>query len=362
MLGPRRRDQIVEWVERHGVIRIGEVVRQYGVSRKTALRDLDLLDAEGLVDKVHGGAVAVVGVVSRPNHSTAPDVADRARRRVRILLPSRGHHNRAVLHGVESTLAEHGIDLEVVTTGWVPPTELTPHLRAAVEAGVDALLIRPSPDTTAHPSGAHDWLAGLSVPTVLVEDELLDDEQLPVWSVAVDDARGVAAAIGHLSGLGHHRIGLLTVSDAPRSRELQRFWRATLETRGLDTDVPLIDGADVQGWPLPDPTVLDSILATLGASQVSAVICHNDVPAQALVDHAEQTGVRVPHDLAVVAYEDRLAARSATPITAVVLPGHEVGRVAAEAIVELLRPDSTGHARQIRIAPELVVRQTTSPQ
>lgn len=383
MLGPQRRREIAELVERHGVIRIGEVVRDFEVSRKTALRDLDLLDSQGLVDKVHGGAIAIVGPVARmrsdptvasPVATVTPEtvpirpsagepvLTDHVPEHLHIglVLPSRSHHNRAILRGASAALTARNAVLEVSTTGWIQPEDLDPHVAAAVESGVDGLLLRPGPATGDRRSGEHGWLSGVPIPGILVEDELLSDEQLPIWSVATDDQRGVAVAIAHLRELGHRRIGLVTISDAPRSRELQSLWRDSLLRSGLDQDVPLIDGADFDSWPLPDRAALTEILRTVRSGRVTALICHSDVPAQSLIDHAATQGLSVPGDLSVVAYEDRISTRATTPITTVVLPGHEVGRVAAESMLDLL-DDQDRPPRRIRIAPELDVRLTTGP-
>lgn len=413
MLGPQRRREIVALIERHGVIRISEVVRDFEVSRKTALRDLDLLDAQGLVDKVHGGAIAIVGPVARTEAEPGSAVAgptgvgsagagpdsgstrvgsrtagptdagqlaavpaenlasrqvpsERSRGRlpehlrVGLVLPSRSHHNRAILSGASAVLAAYGATLDVAATGWIQPGDLGPYVNAAVESGIDGLLLRPSPATSERSSERHDWLSELPIPGVLVEDELLPGEQLPIWSVTTDDQRGVAAAIDHLRALGHRRIGLVTISDAPRSQELQRLWRDSLLRSGLDRDVPLIDGADFDSWPLPGPAALTEILQTVRSAGVTALICHSDVPAQALIGHVPTMGLSVPGGLSVLAYEDRISTRATTPVTTVVLPGHEVGRVAAESMLSLLQ-DPGRPSRQIRIAPELVVRGTTGP-
>ena len=120
----------------------------------------------------------------------------------------------------------------------------------------------------------------------------------------------------------------------------------------------MINGATADGWPLPDRTAIDEILQTLRAAQVTASVCHNDIPALAIADRARQLGWAIPGDLSIVAYEDRVSTRATTPLTTVVLPGYEVGRVAAQALLEQLEgPDR--RPRQIRIQPDLVVREST---
>jgi len=59
MLAAQRQALILEAVRRSGGVRVADLVEQLGVSDMTIRRDLDMLARRGLVDKVHGGALAV---------------------------------------------------------------------------------------------------------------------------------------------------------------------------------------------------------------------------------------------------------------------------------------------------------------
>jgi DeoR/GlpR family transcriptional regulator of sugar metabolism len=56
MLAGQRQMLIVEEIRRRGAVRVSELTELLGVSDMTIRRDLDVLDASGLIDKVHGGA------------------------------------------------------------------------------------------------------------------------------------------------------------------------------------------------------------------------------------------------------------------------------------------------------------------
>ena len=56
MLAPERRTLILSELERHGSVRVRQLVAVLGVSDMTVRRDLDVLQAEGRLFKVHGGA------------------------------------------------------------------------------------------------------------------------------------------------------------------------------------------------------------------------------------------------------------------------------------------------------------------
>jgi DeoR/GlpR family transcriptional regulator of sugar metabolism len=59
MLARQRQTRILERVREDGAVRVADLVRELGVSDMTVRRDLETLDDQGLVEKVHGGATAV---------------------------------------------------------------------------------------------------------------------------------------------------------------------------------------------------------------------------------------------------------------------------------------------------------------
>ena len=65
-----RRAQILEQIQRDGGVSIAELARTHGVSPVTVHRDLEQLASEGLVERVHGGAVTVAGAEA-PRPATA---------------------------------------------------------------------------------------------------------------------------------------------------------------------------------------------------------------------------------------------------------------------------------------------------
>ena len=60
MLASQRRAAILAIVEETGAIRVSELVEQLGVSDMTVRRDIERLDGDGLLERVHGGAMAIL--------------------------------------------------------------------------------------------------------------------------------------------------------------------------------------------------------------------------------------------------------------------------------------------------------------
>ena len=87
------------------------------------------------------------------------------------------------------------------------------------------------------------------------------------------------------------------------------------------------------------------------------MFCTNDMLALGLLRRLSQAGVAVPGDLAVVGYDDiEFAADAAVPLTSVRQPKYQLGRAAAELLLdEADRPDQHEHRRFV-FKPELVAR------
>lgn len=64
MLALERRQRILDMLAAAGSVRVGEICRACAVSAVTARGDLDYLEAEGLLRRTHGGAVAISDYVS----------------------------------------------------------------------------------------------------------------------------------------------------------------------------------------------------------------------------------------------------------------------------------------------------------
>lgn len=60
LLAEQRRALILDEVRRRGGVRVNELTRKLNVSDMTVRRDLDALARQGVVEKVHGGAVPVI--------------------------------------------------------------------------------------------------------------------------------------------------------------------------------------------------------------------------------------------------------------------------------------------------------------
>jgi LacI family transcriptional regulator len=257
--------------------------------------------------------------------------------------------------GIEDRLTEAGCVLLACST------DLRAHkekqlLDLLEEQAVRGLIISPiGPDH----AGLQE-VSGRGTPVVLVDHPR---GRLDLCAVSVDHVLGGRLAAEHLLALGHRRIAFLGgVVEPGTVTERRRGVQQALAAGGLDPGEALLDlRMPIHPPPLVDAAAaaVEQILSAPGASP-TAVICLNDTAALGVLQGLEAAGLRVPQDISVVGYDDlRFAARLAPPLTTVNQPTYQLGRTAADLLLDEAR---TGHEhREVRFEPALVARSSTAP-
>ena len=55
----KRREEIIELIHLHGKVRVSELSERYGISEVSIRKDLEALEADGQLTRIHGGAVGM---------------------------------------------------------------------------------------------------------------------------------------------------------------------------------------------------------------------------------------------------------------------------------------------------------------
>ena len=246
-----------------------------------------------------------------------------------------------VLSGVHEEAGRHGLAV-VVSSGWGSATLA----EAATTSRFDGLLIC-SPDD----SQLGDLPA--DTPVVFLDADPDTDRTRP--TVELDVAGGMRAAVGHLAGLGHRRIGhLRSTHSAYTFRVRQAAFEQAVRELGLEvTEV----GVTLNEGQAAARTAAYGLLS--GPGRPRAVICDDDVVASGVYQAAAELGLRIPADVSVVGIDNiPVAGLLAPPLTTVDLPGEELGRVGLAALAGLLNGDAVGPVA--RLATSLVLRSSTT--
>ncbi|MDK2123588.1 LacI family DNA-binding transcriptional regulator [Parachitinimonas caeni] len=175
-----------------------------------------------------------------------------------------------------------------------------------------------------------------------------------VQSVVADISAGASMAVQHLLDLGHRRIAYIgPAGDSPEAQACLHGYQQTLRQAGLEFDRRLVLGAEGQGagGMLAMQRLLDSRL------DFSAVFAGDDQLALGAQLALRRRNLRIPDEMSLVGFGDLPVAPYTTPpLTTVRLPGHELGSLAAKAIVRLI----DGETPRLEVPPlQLVIREST---
>ena len=185
-------------------------------------------------------------------------------------------------------------------------------------------------------------------------------ERLPGVSVPMvhtDHRAGAIEAVRHLIELGHRRIAHITgLRRVPSVQRRMEGYRGTLDAAGLKVPAEFTQTGD---FTMASGTTAMTQLMTL-AHPPTAVFCDNDEMAYGAIRAAGKLGLSVPGDVSVVGFDDQnLAAFYNPPLTTVNIPRHELGRRAAQELIDQLAGRDV--ARELVLPTRLVVRESTAP-
>ncbi|MCX5385105.1 substrate-binding domain-containing protein [Streptomyces sp. NBC_00083] len=370
-----RHDRLLELVRRHGTARVSDLAARLGVSPVTVRRDVEFLATEGRLDRAHGSVswpdagntASAAGLpAGTPRQDRGPGATAPAGSRelvIGMLAPNATYYFAEVIRGAHEAAAAAGARL-VLRISDYRPQEDAGRAAGLLAAGADGLLIAPGWKEPDDPVEHGAWIAGLPVPTVLLERRGVPGSELDdLDRVCSDHGHGVLVAVRHLLGLGHPTPLLVARSDSPTAIAVRAGYRHALDALGLKSPLPVIDSVSAEADPSGFEGAVRAVRTAVAEGSATAALVHNDVDAIRLVQRLAELGVRVPDDLALVAYDDEVAALADTPLTAVAPPKHEVGRYAAELLIERLRGTAAhgpgGEAaprRHVDLLPRLRVR------
>lgn len=336
----QRHERVLELVRERGSLRVAELAEELGMSAVTLRRDVEALAAQGLVERLHGAVVWPTGQ-SRPAPAAVPPAEGLV---VGMVVPTTEYYYADVVRGARQTVEAAGARLTIGLSRYLPDEDAAQARRAAVHrrrrtpadtelgAGLPGArrgAVDRGAEGPGRPGGA---LGALGHPAAGLD------------RVRSDHAHGAAEAVAHLAGLGHRAIAL-AVQDSPTAPRLRVGYRAAVEALGLTpVSAAPLDDAPSRSEAKRFERTLEYLCQAVASGNVTAAIVHSDADAIVLIPRLQARGVRVPEDLAVIAYDDEVAGLADLPLTAVAPDKHAVGAAAARLLLDRLGVAEPGGA------------------
>ncbi len=186
------------------------------------------------------------------------------------------------------------------------------------------------------------------------------DRELPgcvVDVVMLDNFQGGYLAAQHLISLGHRKIACITgPSNVNPSSERVSGFKTALEENGIGFNHGRLRQADLRmesGWRLaydlfnqPDPP--------------TAIFACNDLMALGVLRAAAESGLRVPHDLSVVGFDNiALSSYTTPPLTTIAQPTDQISMRTIDLLMERIKSKEKDPAREL-LPAALIVRASSA--
>jgi LacI family transcriptional regulator len=255
----------------------------------------------------------------------------------------------ALFRGIEDALAPQDFSVILANSDDDPVREQR-SLVMLRERQVDGLILA----TALRHDPAIRQLAAEGYPFVLVNRHT---EPLTPNAVVPDDYHGAVCAVEHLIALGHHRIAHIAGSDRISTAYTRRCaYQETLQRHGLPVDPALIAAGSFR-----EAGGYEAMRALLARPEPpTAVFAVNDLAAAGALRALSEAGLRVPHDVSVVGFNDiPMVAQTTPPLTTLRLPLHAMGVAAAERLLAILSGEEV--TEPIVVPVELIRRESTAP-
>jgi LacI family gluconate utilization system Gnt-I transcriptional repressor len=187
----------------------------------------------------------------------------------------------------------------------------------------------------------------------------LTDKPIDI-NIGISQFEAGGLATRHLLELGHRRIGIMAARLDSRTRARLAGYVDAMKKEGLH------DEALIELSPTPSTVKQGGeLFSTLFARcpDIQAVFCANDDLALGTLFECARRGIVVPDALSVVGFNDLEFAASAYPaLTTIAVPRHEMGRLSAEIVLEIIRGSGKRPATpRIDLGFKLSLRDSTKP-
>lgn len=287
----------------------------------------------------------------RPDR-TARKLAQQRTNTVAIALPTftTPFHNE-LLKGIRSCLQDLEVDLLLCDLGWRAPLK---SLQNFLKRGaVDGLLVAGLQMNEA----VADELATLHAPVVLIGSNWPSFDCF-VW----DDGVGAREAVEHLLRQGHRRIGMIRAfTESDIQNERVGGYKSALAAAGVGFDPALVVSGDTTKHAgFSEEAGYEAMQRLLRLEErPTAVFASSDVQAIGAWKAADDAGLRVPADLAVVGYDD-IKTSQYLGLSSVDQSIQQIGRSATERLLSRLSDGAEAPPINEHIIPRLRVRRSST--
>lgn len=257
-----------------------------------------------------------------------------------------------VMSGINEVFDRRGSLAFIMTHRWDAHREER-ELQSLMQRRVDGIISVPLPGSV----NTYESLMQRGTPLLFLSDTLGLMPQ--VSYVAWDSRHGVRVAVEHLLQIGRRKIAMLYQNwDSAISGTMRRqSFVQTLRDAGLEPDPRHMIGVDLD---TQVEAAMRQMFLLPASQRPDALYANNDGLAFSALAALGQMGLRVPQDVLLVGMGDLPRGdEMGVGLTSVREPCEELGRLSAEAILDLIEKPSRPPIQRLVPGTELKIRRTT---
>lgn len=269
-----------------------ELAKRLGVSHVTLRSSLARLEAEGLIDRMHGVGNFVSATAGCCSYLLVlPDQAEL------VESPS-----RYIVEGIEEKAREKAFLLEKFPASWLSQFTTEDYTKMLAKHHIRGIIYEtahaiPSPKLV-------ELLKTVSLPVVIPHGGPFDAERTGFLVLRTNERNAFGDAFRYLAQLGHRRIAALLLRVPGEEASLFRGFRETelvefYRYNGLESGEHLIRIVETSEQIRQTAREL-----MLGPIQPTAFVCHSDRVAMRVFSSLKELNIRIPQEVSIMGYNN----------------------------------------------------------
>ncbi len=328
--------------------RIKDVAALAGVSTATVSHVLN--ETRFVREETKKRVLEAIGEIGYTPNANARNLASGSSRTIGLIISDiTNPFFPDLVKAIQNRALDHGYEVIVTNTDYAPEHEAS-CVQRLLELRVNGVIVM----TTEQNNAGTERLLQSRMPTIFLD---IGEAGRHCGIVRVDYEAGIRSAVEHLLELGHRNIAFINGPNEFMSARIRceafvsamQSRQAALQTQWhvLEGDFRLESGVkavrQIMTWN-PRPT---------------AIVAASDLMALGALSELKHQGLRLPQDCSLIGFDDIWQAElSDPPLTTIVIPRAELGRVAVEELLAMTGADD-GKGKSVQVATRLMIRRST---
>jgi DNA-binding LacI/PurR family transcriptional regulator len=325
-------------------ITIADVAREAGVSKSTVSR---VISKPALVKKdTRDKILAIIERQGYIPNNLAQGLAGSSTRTIGVIIDELSNFFFIeIAEGIDSVISAAGYSMLLCSSRWITERESS-LVRSMISSRVDGVLLAP----VSEKSGAIALLETRGLPFILMN---CIPRSKKISCVALDNFMGGRIAGDFINKQRKRRLILITGYEHQTIRD-----RVAALTESLNASVTMVRYQGIktmkEGYDLVPGLIKNEKIL----SRPSILFVTNDNVAIGIINRLGEMEIRIPEQVSVLGYDNiKTAALCRSPLTTIGQPIFDMGRIAAEELLERIKDPLRPPVRRI-LEPSLIKRES----